>query len=186
YSVALAVALAGQPGALATAQALQAGFHQALGVALRPTTLAVTLALSVLAAAVERRLDNAPEFPLGLLVGMGAVLATTALNALVLLWGGAEDWHAIVLMVFVAHLPVAVIEGVVLGFTVGFLARVKPEMLGATAPPEHAGDVVGEPPPRPATHAADRLPVALLLAALGLFGPPALAAAHNLEAEDEV
>src|SRR5205823_3017299 len=88
------------------------------------------LALSFLAAGAERRLDNAPEFPLGLLVGMGTVLATTALNALVLLWGGAEDWHTIVLLVFVAHLPIAVIEGVVLGFTVGFLARVKPEMLG--------------------------------------------------------
>jgi hypothetical protein len=30
----------------------------------------------------------------------------------------------------VAHLPVAVIEAFIVGFTVGFLARVKPEMLG--------------------------------------------------------
>ena len=34
-----------------------------------------------------------------------------------------------------AHLPFAVIEGVILGFVVGFLARVKPEMLGIRRSP---------------------------------------------------
>ena len=67
---------------------------------------------------------------LGVLIGAAAVLATAALNFLVLLWGGEEDWHTLALATFVAHLPVAVLEGVVMGFTVGFLARVKPEMLG--------------------------------------------------------
>jgi len=86
----------------------------------------------VAAAWLEHRLENAPEFPLGLLVGETAVLATTFLNCLVLMWGGQEDWHALALVVFVAHLPIVVIEGIVLGFTVGFLAKVKPEMLGWT------------------------------------------------------
>jgi cobalt/nickel transport system permease protein len=63
-------------------------------------------------------------------IGMLAVLATLALDAFVLLWGGAEDWHHIVWFLFYLHLPVVLIEGVVLGFTMSFLARVKPEMLG--------------------------------------------------------
>jgi cobalt/nickel transport system permease protein len=69
---------------------------------------------------------------LGCLLGMFSVLATLILNALVLLWGGAEDWHSIVWFVFYAHLPIVGLEGVVLGFTVRFIARVKPEMLGVT------------------------------------------------------
>ena len=36
----------------------------------------------------------------------------------------------------IIHLPIAVIEGIVLGFTVGFLVRVKPELLGWHAEPE--------------------------------------------------
>ncbi|MFN4258604.1 MAG: energy-coupling factor ABC transporter permease, partial [Gemmataceae bacterium] len=95
-----------------------------------PYTLASVLLLSLLAALVERRWEQAPEFPLGLLIGTTAVLATMLGNSLVLLWGGQEDWHTLVLLVLVAHMPIAVLEGVVLGFTVGFLARVKPEMLG--------------------------------------------------------
>jgi cobalt/nickel transport system permease protein len=97
---------------------------------LHPMTLAAALVVAVIAAWVEHRLENAPEFPLGLLVGEITVLATTLLNCLLLLWGGQEDWHALALLVFIAHLPIAVIEGIVLGFAVGFLAKVKPEMLG--------------------------------------------------------
>ena len=67
------------------------------------------------------------------------------LNCLVLLWGGQEDWHSLALLTFVAHLPIAVVEGVVLGFTVGFLVRVKPEMLRWTAPEETA--CVADPVP---------------------------------------
>jgi cobalt/nickel transport system permease protein len=101
----------------------------ARAVTLHPLTLAAAGLLAVLAALVERRLDHAPEFALGLLVGGVVVLATMALNCAVLLWGGQEDWHTLALLTFVAHLPVVVVEGIVLGFTVGFLVRVKPEML---------------------------------------------------------
>jgi cobalt uptake protein with substrate-specific transmembrane region len=103
------------------ARAVAATFH--------PITLCGVVLLAALASWVENRLENAPEFPLGLLVGEIAVLATTLLNCPVLLWGGQEDWHTLSLLLFVAHLPIAVIEGIVLGFAVGFLARVKPEML---------------------------------------------------------
>jgi ABC-type Co2+ transport system permease subunit len=107
--------------ALDTTRADQLTFH--------PATLSAALLLAVAAASLERRLGNAPEFALGLLVGEVAVLATAFLNFAVLLWGGGEDWHTLALLTFVAHLPIAVIEGIVLGFVVGFLARVKPELL---------------------------------------------------------
>ncbi len=67
---------------------------------------------------------------IGCLIGVASVLAALVLKALVLLGGGAANWRPIVQLEFLAHLPVAAIEGVVLGFTVSFLARVKPEMLG--------------------------------------------------------
>jgi cobalt/nickel transport system permease protein len=95
-----------------------------------PVTLIIAFLLGPLAAWAERRLENAPEFPLGLLVGETAVLATISLNSLVLLWGGTYDWHVLVLATWLTHLPLAVIEGMILGFTIGFLARVKPELLG--------------------------------------------------------
>jgi cobalt/nickel transport system permease protein len=110
---------------------------QAIAATVNPLTLSVIVSLAALAAWVEHRLKNAPEFSLGLLVGETAVLATTLLNCLVLLWGGREDWHTLALLVFVAHLPIAAIEGIVLGFAVGFLARVKPEMLGRIPPRGH-------------------------------------------------
>jgi cobalt/nickel transport system permease protein len=99
---------------------------------LHPMILVGAVVLAGLAAWLERRLENTPEFPLGLLVGELAVLATVFLNGLVLLAGGTADFHTQVLLTVVVHLPLAVIEGIVLGFTVGFLVRVKPEMLGWT------------------------------------------------------
>lgn len=79
---------------------------------------------------VERRLENSPEFPIGLLVGEISVLMTAFLNYLVLLFGAAADLDVLALTLFVVHLPMAAIEGIIVGFTVGFLVRVKPEMIG--------------------------------------------------------
>jgi cobalt/nickel transport system permease protein len=73
-------------------------------------------------------------FVIGLLVGMSSVLATVALNSLVLAWGGEENWRILAELVFLAHLPIVAIEGIVVGFTVRFLAQVKPEMLGLLLP----------------------------------------------------
>jgi len=103
-------------------------------VTFHPATLAATATLAGLAAWVERRLENAPEFPLGLVVGESAVLATIVLTTLALILGGRENWYSLALLTLIIHLPLAVLEGAILGFTVGFLARVKPEMLGWTAP----------------------------------------------------
>lgn len=78
---------------------------------------------------------NAMTWLCGCLLGLISVLATLVLQATALLWGGAEDWQSIVQLIFYAHLPIVALEGVVLGFTVNFLIRVKPEMLGLKCPP---------------------------------------------------
>jgi cobalt/nickel transport system permease protein len=69
-------------------------------------------------------------FTIGLLVGSSTALATVVLNSLVLAWGGQEDWPVLAQLVLLAHLPIVAIEGIVVGFTISFLAQVKPEMLG--------------------------------------------------------
>ena len=96
---------------------------------LEPATLAVCLAGALLAAWIERRLENAPEFAVGLLIGELAVIAAVFLNGLVLVWGRQEDWPSLVLTTLVPHLVIAAIEGIILGFVVGFLARVRPALL---------------------------------------------------------
>jgi ABC-type Co2+ transport system permease subunit len=114
-------------------QLAQADWTSALSMTFHPVTLAIVGVLALLAVWGERGLKNAPEFPLGMLVGETAVLLTVFLQSLVLVWGGTADWHSLALLAFVLHLPLAVVEGIILGFTVGFLARVKPEMLLGTA-----------------------------------------------------
>lgn len=155
--------------------ALQMTFH--------PVTLAGVGALALAFGWLERRMDHAPEFPLGLLLGLLAVLATTMLDALALHWGGAEDWGSLILLVFVAHLPVAVIEGLILGFTLGFLARVKPELLGL----RQAGHGIEALPPSELTiEAREEVPVrspALLLVLLVPLLTPSVAQAHRLDAD---
>jgi cobalt/nickel transport system permease protein len=164
----------GQLSGLETAPAVAFAFH--------PATLAAVLLLSLAAAWGERFLENAPEFPLGLLVGQLAVLATLLLNALVLVWGGHEDWQTLVLLVFIAHLPIAVVEGIILGFTVGFLARVKPELIGLACRRE-------ENQPLPAMETALSQGTSVRSAALGLaaavlvLASPSPSFAHRLEAE---
>jgi cobalt/nickel transport system permease protein len=113
---------------------------------LHPATLAVAGTLALLAAWAEHRMRNAAEFPLGLLVGETAVLATVLLNCLALLWGGAGNFRTLALLTFVIHLPLAVIEGIILGFTVGFLVRVKPALLGWEAPSPAPADLRHQQP----------------------------------------
>jgi len=86
--------------------------------------------VAALLSLLERRLEHSPEFPVGLLLGQLTVLATVLLNGLFLILGGEADYHLMVMLTIIVHLPLAVIEGVVLGFIIEFLARVKPEMIG--------------------------------------------------------
>jgi cobalt/nickel transport system permease protein len=107
----------------------------AYAVTIHPVTLGCALLLAIVAALLQRRLDTSPEFPLGLLVGEVSVIATVALHCGVLILGGESNWQVWAVIDLIVHLPIAVLEGVVLGFVVSFLARVKPEMLGWQPPP---------------------------------------------------
>jgi cobalt/nickel transport system permease protein len=91
--------------------------------------LGLVMAPAGLIARAEQRLGNSPEFALGLLVGEIAVLTTVFLHCLTLVWGGTSDWRSLVVLTLPPHLVIAAVEGVVLGFAVSFLARVKPELL---------------------------------------------------------
>ena len=95
-----------------------------------PWVLGGALLFAAVAIALERRLENTPEFPLGFLIGELSVLLTAGVTCVVLLAGGETHWPTPPLLLVILHLPFAVAEGVILGFVVGFLAKVKPEMLG--------------------------------------------------------
>jgi cobalt/nickel transport system permease protein len=132
------------------------------------------------------------EFALGLLVGAVAVLATVLLHCLTLVWGGTSDWRALVVLVLPPHLFIAAIEGVVLGFTVSFLARVKPELLNGQIArtknqiprtmKETATTIAIEQEPRTKFQEA-KLQNGLVLGIWFLVLWPSSAWAHRLEAE---
>jgi ABC-type Co2+ transport system permease subunit len=110
-----------------------------------PLTLAVVGGLAAVAAWAERRLENQPEFALGLLVGEFAVLTTLGCYCVVLIFGSEHDFRVPVLLTLLLHMPIVAVEGTILGFTVGYLARVKPELLGEPTPEETpcAAETVG-------------------------------------------
>lgn len=99
--------------------------------ALNPAVVVVLMGIAgAIAVWGECRMENAPEFPLGLLAGTVAVLLTLGLNCVVLVFGGSEDWRSLALVLFLAHMPIAVVESLIVGCAIGFLARVKPELIG--------------------------------------------------------
>jgi hypothetical protein len=126
---------------------------------------------------------------LGLLVGELSVLTAIVLHCGVLILGGENDWQVWALIDLIVHLPIAVLEGVILGSTVAFLARVKPEMLG-WRPPIPLEDFAAFAPSRTGAETTitakeegvrtpDKLPGVLGLVLL--LGVPTSAYAHKLE-----
>lgn len=75
-----------------------------------------------------RRLGMSP-FARGFLLGSAAAAGAVALNFVVLLFGGKEDWSTLARLVLLAHVPVVLIEGLMLGVIVRYIEKVKPEML---------------------------------------------------------
>lgn len=63
----------------------------------------------------------------GVAGALGTGLAAVILA--VLLAAGGEDFFGVAKIALLAHVPVFIIEGLVSAFTIGFLARVKPELL---------------------------------------------------------
>ena len=64
----------------------------------------------------------------GGLAGGVAIVLAVVLTSIALLFGG-EEFLGVVALLAVAHVPVIVIEAVIVGSVVGFLSKVKPEML---------------------------------------------------------
>jgi cobalt/nickel transport system permease protein len=81
-----------------------------------------------------RRLGMQP-FTRGVILGAAASAGAVLLNFLVLLLGGKEDWSLLAKLVLLAHVPVMLIEGLMLGVIVRYLEKVKPEML------DHSGKI---------------------------------------------
>ncbi len=70
-----------------------------------------------------------PTFRAGFVTGFVSVSLTVILNGIALVAGGVEDWRIIAAVVVAAHIPIALIEGIIVGFTTSFLESVKPELL---------------------------------------------------------
>ena len=68
------------------------------------------------------------EAAFGATAGAAAVLMAAILLALALMTAG-EEFLSIAKLAVVAHIPIIIVEGIVVGFCAAFLARVKPEIL---------------------------------------------------------
>ena len=74
-------------------------------------------------------------------LGAATALATVALNAVVLSLGGDESVRNLAEVVFLANLPVVVVESVAVGFVVAYLAKAKPEWIGGRAQTVGSGKI---------------------------------------------
>jgi ABC-type Co2+ transport system permease subunit len=93
---------------------------------------ALVLGLLIVAAGLavaERRLEKAPAFPVGLLLGGLTAWATVGLTVLSLRFGGTSTVADKAELVLLLHVPVVAVEAVGVGFVVAYLNRAKPEWL---------------------------------------------------------
>ncbi|HIE26830.1 TPA: cobalt transporter CbiM [Candidatus Poribacteria bacterium] len=68
------------------------------------------------------------DFLFGFLAGFFGVFFGTIILAILLAMSG-EQFFGVAKLAAIAHLPVMIIEGIITGFVVSFLKRVKPEIL---------------------------------------------------------
>ncbi|SDD80137.1 cobalt transporter CbiM [Rhodospira trueperi] len=73
----------------------------------------------------------------GLLAGSLAIVLT-ALTVALVLWLSGDEFLAAAKLVVLAHLPVAVIEGLICAAAVTLIHRVKPDLFDALTPPPSA------------------------------------------------
>ena len=95
--------------------------------------LAVIFFVLGLIASRSKSIGGDALFRAGFVVGWISAMLTALLNATVLVLGGTNDWRIVAVLVVAAHIPIAFIEGLIVGCTVSFLQRVKPEMLARSA-----------------------------------------------------
>jgi cobalt/nickel transport system permease protein len=120
--------------ALGTSRAGSVGWREpalAVGYVLHPIVAAGLGGMYAVAAVSGRRSGVDAAFRAGFFTGLVTVLLTALLNALVLVFAGVEDWRIVAALVLAAHVPIAAIEGLVVGCTTSFLARVRPELVPA-------------------------------------------------------
>jgi cobalt/nickel transport system permease protein len=79
-----------------------------------------------------RRARGSVAFGVGFAAGVTGIIGGCLLLAAALLTTG-QAFRQVAALVLVAHIPVAVIEGLVTGAAVTFLGQVKPELLAAPA-----------------------------------------------------
>lgn len=103
----------------------------ALQTLLHPASMVGILTITLVILWFNRRTETSAEYALGLFLGIVAVLLSAFLNGLILLLGGVTTWNVLAVAIVIVHLPIAVLEGVIVGFTVSFLQKVKPELLGS-------------------------------------------------------
>jgi len=123
------------PLAIAVGLVLQAvllghGGYSTLGVNTAVISLPALAARALFLGLSGQRPSHLRAMVAGGLVGWGTVIVTAAINAAVLIFGGIEDWRIVAATMFGAYLVLAIVEGLILGLTAGFLLRVKPELLG--------------------------------------------------------
>lgn len=75
--------------------------------------------------------NNTVSFIAGFAAGFLSVLFSGILVAIFLFFSG-EAFAPVSKMIIVVHIPIMIIEGIITGFVVLFLKRVKPELLGCT------------------------------------------------------
>ncbi|HJZ58281.1 MAG TPA: CbiM family transporter [Gemmataceae bacterium] len=80
------------------------------------------------------RRAGVPAFAAGCVLGVFAAGGAVGLNFLVLLLGGKDDFETLAKLVLLAHIPVVIVEGLMLGVIVQYLEKVKPELLGVPRP----------------------------------------------------
>lgn len=106
----------------------------ALAYVLHPVVMAGLAVAGLLGRRLGLRRDGDVDFRAGFMVGVACVVVTAALNAAVLVVAGVEDWRAVAAFVILAHLPIAFVEGVIVGCAASFLRRVRPELLSESRP----------------------------------------------------
>jgi cobalt/nickel transport system permease protein len=117
-----------------------------------PWSVVVVGPLVIASRRAFRRMQTTSTFLAGFVLGAGTVFMTSVLHSLVLAFGGIEDFRAVALLSLALHLPVALIEGLIVGTMVDVLMRVKPSLL---MPDQSESVVIPVGIPRPAALPTD-------------------------------